>query len=148
MDFYHEEQFEYMAEHLMVLSALYGPVPSFFDINPYRLDMKVSLLNVSLYSFWKDDCEAWFADENLIIDLASKEFSKMVKGNKLQVEFLQTVSGKKKAIAYHSKQARGWMLNYLIENCIDEPEKMKNFDVGGYKFDAELSSESKYVFVR
>jgi len=53
-----------------------------------------------------------------------------------------------KTIAYHSKQGRGFMLNYLIVNKITEIEEFKNFNIKVYCFDQKLSSEFNFVFVR
>lgn len=148
VDEYSSDEFKYMNEHVVVLSALYGPVPAFYLIKPYRLDMTMTLFEQNLYKEWQADCKRWFKDEDVIVDLASKEFSKLVDGNKLTFEFLQRVDGVEKTIAYHSKQGRGFMLNYIISNKIINIEAIQQFDVDGYEFDPDLSSESNYVFVR
>lgn len=145
---YKREEFDYMNQHVIILSALYGPLPAFYLIKPYRLDMTMTLFEQNLYKEWKTDCERWFKKEDLIIDLSSKEFSKLVDGNKLTFEFLQNVKGDYKTVAYHSKQARGFMLNYLISHQVEVQEDIKSFNIEGYAFDKDLSSEMHYVFKR
>lgn len=145
---YGREQVTYMNNHVLILSALYGPIPAFYLIKPYRLDMTMTLFEQNLYKEWQRDSKSWFDDEDIIIDLSSKEFSKLVEGTKLTFEFLQKVNGEYKTIAYHSKQGRGFMLNYLISHRITEIEEIKNFDIEAYKFDQKRSSKFNYVFVR
>ena len=55
--------------------------------------------------------------------------------------------GKLKTLATLAKMARGHMVQYVIKNRIDEPEKIKGFDWNGYEYEASLSDEKKYVFV-
>lgn len=143
---YDDKAFSYMNEHLMILSALYGPIPAFAPVQAYRLDMTMSLFEINLYSYWKEIYCKRFKKEDLIIDLASLEFSKQVKEEKLTFEFLQPVKDGYKAIAYHSKQSRGLMANYLIKNQITELEDIKKFNALGYVFDEELSKPMHYVF--
>ena len=40
------------------------------------------------------------------------------------------------------------MIKYIIENKIDNPEDLKDFTFNGYKFDHNLSTNKKYVFIR
>lgn len=145
---YTSEEFDYVNQHVIILSALYGPLPAFYLIKPYRLDMTMTLFEQNLYKEWKADCNRWFKNEDLIIDLSSKEFSKLVDGHKLTFEFLQNVKGAYKTVAYHSKQARGFMLNYLITNHVEDKATIKAFNIEGYVFDDDLSSEMHYVFKR
>lgn len=145
---YSKEQFSYINKHVMILSALYGPLPAFYLIKSYRLDMTMTLFEQNLYKEWQSDCKHWFKDEDIIIDLSSKEFSRLVEYNKLTFEFLQNIDGNCKTIAYYSKQGRGFMLNYLIVNKITGIEEIKNFNIENYCFDQKRSRQFNYVFVR
>lgn len=40
------------------------------------------------------------------------------------------------------------MCNYIIKNRIGKAEDLKKFDLEGYSFDRERSSEDELVFVR
>jgi len=40
------------------------------------------------------------------------------------------------------------MANYIIENQIDEPEKLKLFDVDQYEYSEQLSTADNWVFIR
>ena len=47
-----------------------------------------------------------------------------------------------------AKMARGEMVRYLAEIQAAGPEDVKDFDRLGYRFRAEKSSETEYVFVK
>ena len=47
-----------------------------------------------------------------------------------------------------AKLARGQMVRYIIDNEINDVENLKSFNVGGYGFDANLSTESELIFTR
>ena len=103
-------------------------------------------IGVNLYKYW--DVAPYFKDE-LIINLASSEFSKMARGcNLINISFLQEKNGKFVNQATYSKQARGKFLNYLILNKIKSANLMKKYSVDGYIFNVELSNESELVFTR
>ncbi len=40
------------------------------------------------------------------------------------------------------------MSRFVIEERIDSPEALRAFDVQGYRYNAELSTPSKLVFLR
>jgi cytoplasmic iron level regulating protein YaaA (DUF328/UPF0246 family) len=40
------------------------------------------------------------------------------------------------------------MARYAVENRLDRPEQLKDFDADGYAFDADASNDSTYVFRR
>jgi len=145
---YSSAHYNYINKYVMILSALYGPIPALYTIKPYRLDMKMSLFENSLYKIWEEAAKAWFQEEELIIDLASTEFSKMVCGNKVEIVFLQNVKGDLKKIAFHSKQGRGYMLNYIIKNQLETLEELRSFASHGYTYSHERSSMNKLVYIR
>jgi len=71
---------EYIREHLIIISALYGVLKPFDLINPYRLDFIMKTKMGNLYNFWKDDiAKNILKDTDFIVNLASEEFSKTVK---------------------------------------------------------------------
>jgi cytoplasmic iron level regulating protein YaaA (DUF328/UPF0246 family) len=40
------------------------------------------------------------------------------------------------------------MSRYIIENQIEDPEQLKQFDVDGYSFNPAMSSAREWVFTR
>ena len=48
----------------------------------------------------------------------------------------------------YAKMARGEMVRYMVENCIENPMEIKHFNRLGYIFRDDLSSATEYVFER
>lgn len=156
---YSEEQLSFAQDHLRILSGLYGILKPLDLIQPYRLEMGIKLINKKasdLYGFWQDKVTRALdeaAQGGTIINLASQEYFKAVNLKKLQskvihITFKEYRNGAYKIIAIFAKQARGTMANYIIENQIDEPEKLKLFDVDQYEYSEKLSTADNWVFIR
>lgn len=149
-----ESDLKYVEKNLFILSALYGAVKAFDLISPYRLDflMKVEIGN--LYKFWGEKIsKKVLKDENLIVNLASNEFSKLIKKyitteKFLDIEFFEKINGRLKKHSTISKKGRGKMLLFMTKNKIEKIEDLKNFNLDGYKFEEKLSSAEKFVFVK
>ena len=91
--------------------------------------------------------------DDIVINLASDEYFKSVKTQKLQGQlikpvFLDEKNGKFKVISFYAKKARGLMSRYIIENRLTQPEQLKSFNSEGYFFDAEASEKGELVFKR
>ena len=149
-----EFDLEYIKEHLIIISALYGVLKPFDLINPYRLDFIMKTKIGNLYNFWKDDiAKNILKDTDFVVNLASDEFSKTVKKyisekQILDFEFYEKVDEKLKKHSTISKKARGMMLNFMTKNKIENIEDIKKFDKEGYVFIEEMSLENKFVFVK
>lgn len=157
-----EEDFTFAQQHLRMLSGLYGLLRPLDLMQPYRLEMGTKLANPAgrdLYAFWGDRLtealNAALADQgdDVLINLASDEYFKAVKPAKIQGRivkpvFLDEKNGKFKIISFYAKKARGLMSRYIIENRLTQPEQLKAFDVDGYFFAADESSERELVFKR
>lgn len=148
-----DKEFDYLNKNLFILSALYGAISPNTKIKPYRLDMTINILDESMYKFWSSDINNYFErfSSELFINLASKEFSKILDYKKFKVvdiEFRQSVDGNLKNISTEGKKARGMMLNYMTLNQIEDLEKIKEFSEDGYKFSPENSTETKLFFIK
>lgn len=140
---------EYLDGHLLILSALYGILRPRDAIRPYRLDMGMKVMENSLYRFWSDKVLAAMDPHEPVLNLASKEFSKMVPRDMVTVYFKQkTPEGGLVEVAMHSKQARGQMLHFMAVNRVADPAGLKGFVESGYRLDESLSDENRMVFVR
>jgi len=141
---YSKEQWHYIADHVRILDAMYGILEPGTLIRPYRLDMTANL-KMNLYDFW--DLDTLFQDET-IINLASQEYSSMIKVPMITIQFLQNENGTYHNKATYSKMARGKMMQYLILNLIDSLEEIKQFSEDGYRFYESLSDDFVLTFVR
>ena len=73
---------EYLQDNLRILSGFYGILKPLDGVVPYRLEMQSKFINYKnkdLYEYWSDKiANSLFEETNLIINLASKEYSKCV----------------------------------------------------------------------
>ncbi len=130
----------FLQDNLIILSALYGALKPLDLINRYRLDFT----NKELYKYWNID----FNDE-LIINLASKEYSKLVKSNNMiTIDFKQLIDNKLVTKGMYSKMLRGLFLRYITVNKITNIEDLKNFSYNGYIYDSLNSSNNYFLFVK
>ncbi|TDT70526.1 hypothetical protein EV215_1071 [Hypnocyclicus thermotrophus] len=152
---YDDTMIYYLNQHLLILSALYGINKPYDLISYYRLDMTMKIFeNMSLYKFWKDDINKYIeinSTDDIIINLASKEFSKLINRKKykvIDIEFKELSNGKLKSIATNSKKMRGTMLDFMIKNKIKNHVLLKEFNINGYSFSYENSKENVYIFIK
>lgn len=150
IDTFDIEDFEYLKSHLVILSALYGILTPYTNIKEYRLDMTNSIFeNKSLYEVWKNSVNEYFEKEDIILNLASKEYSKLIKSdNLIDFEFWNDTNGKLKQISTNSKKMRGFTLNYIVKNRITNINNLKDITLNEYIFNKDMSSEKKFVYVK
>lgn len=160
-------ELNYIQEHLYILSGLYGALKPFDGIIPYRLEMQAKIRMEqsgqwvdSLYEFWGDKIYREVTkDSKVILNLASKEYSKAVEMYlEPDVQLIQCIFGsletdkagkqKVKVKATEAKMARGEMVRFLAEKNAEGPEEAKGFDRLGYEYREEWSDNKKYVFIK
>lgn len=152
------EQFDYIQEHLRIISGFYGVLKAMDGIVPYRLEMQAKLQidkYRNLYDFWgKKIYNAVCDDSGIIINLASKEYSKCVEkyltddDTYITCVFADEVNGKLVQKGTYAKMARGEMVRFMAENKIENPVDLKNFDRLNYKYQKYISSDNEYIFIR
>lgn len=159
-----EEDIEFAQDNLRILSGLYGILRPRDLIKPYRLEMGIKLKNSkgeNLYKFWTERITSYLNEEiknhedKAIINLASEEYSKAINFQHLHKDtkviapvFKEYRGGKYKIISIFAKKARGRMASYIIKNRIRNTEDIKKFNIDGYEFNKELSSENIWIFSR
>ena len=152
------QEYDYIQEHLRILSGFYGILKPFDGVTPYRLEMQAKLKVCKakdLYAYWNSTlAESIFTETDCIINLASKEYSICVsKYLRPGIRFITCVFGEKKdgkiiEKGTMCKMARGEMVRYMAEHQISDPEEIRVFDRLDYAFDSERSDENTYVFVK
>ena len=152
------EDLEFAQGKVRMLSGLYGVIRPLDLIQPYRLEMGTKLSNEKgsdLYDYWGSDISSVLNEDepDLIVNLASNEYSKAIDKKTLNANILDIVFKEKKGDTYkvigiYAKRARGLMVNYIIRNRLDKPEELKDFTDEGYRFDKGLSNDSSWVFLR
>ena len=114
--------------HLVVMSALYGVVEPTMGV---RLDM-VDKVGINLYDTWREAVDAYFHKEDWILNLASKEYAKMVNHPKVvTVEFWELRGDAFKQMSTSSKMSRGVMahacLTEQVKHVRDLPREINGF---------------------
>ena len=88
------------------------------------------------------------------MNLASQEYAKCVEKYIMPEDhfitciFGEIEHGKVVQKGVYARMARGDMLRYLAELQADALEQIKGFNISGYHFDAERSTDTEYVFIR
>lgn len=143
---YSKEEWAYIQEHLRILSAMYGVLRPQDQVKPYRLDFHVKFPGENLYQSWGERLKGYWGDE-VIVDLSSNEFGKMLPEERIRIQFLQkNAKGEWKSQSTKTKMARGKMLDWMIRNKIKTPKEIQAFDLNAYDFDMERSSDRTWVF--
>lgn len=153
-----DKEWDYVQKKLRILSGFYGVLKPLDGVTPYRLEMQAKARigeKHDLYDFWGERIYNEVLDESrIIINLASKEYSRCVEGH-LQKEdkmitciFGEMKEGKVVQKGTMAKMARGEMVRFMAEKDIENPQAMKAFDRLGYSFREELSCENEYVFIK
>ncbi|MEL7211392.1 MAG: peroxide stress protein YaaA [Pseudomonadota bacterium] len=157
-----KDDLDYAQDHLRILSGLYGALRPLDDIQPYRLEMGSRLKNEhgnTLYDYWGADIskllnkQAKSVGTDTLVNCASQEYFGAVDLDALKLRvitpvFMEMKNGAPKIVSFYAKKARGAMARFMIERRITMPEGLKDFDSGGYAFNAEMTEGDRWVFLR
>lgn len=149
--------YDYLQEHLRILSGFYGVLRPFDGVTPYRLEMQAKLAvdgAANLYEFWGSSLyDAVMDGDRTVVDLASVEYSECVSAylreddRLLKVVFGELSNGKVVQKGTLAKMARGEMVRFMAAHHVEDVEALKEFAELGYRFAPQLSSENEYVFL-
>ncbi len=150
-------EYLYADEHIRILSAFYGMLRPCDAMQPYRLDMLCPLKidGKNLYQYWGAQIyQQLFADGQIVINLASEEYSKLVspwlqpQNQMITAEFRTMRKGKLRTVTTSAKMARGQMAGWIVRNGIDTPQALQQFTWNGYHYVQELSDRNRYTFIQ
>jgi len=156
------KQLAYAQKHVRILSGLYGVLRPLDLMQPYRLEMGSRLATArgkDLYAFWgqlaTDALSSAMREHGhrALVNLASEEYFKVLRPQLLPHPVITPVfedwkGGKFKIISFHAKRARGMMARFAARKGIADPERLKAFDIEGYAFASQPSTETRWVFRR
>ncbi len=155
---FEDSQFDYIQEHLRILSAFYGVLKPMDGVTPYRLEMqaKASIDGYKdLYDLWGSRLyDAVRDDDGIIINLASKEYSKCIENyltgadRYITISFVEKSGDKLVTKGTYAKMARGDMVRFMAEEQIENPVEIQQYHRMGYVYREDLSSDTEYVFER
>jgi len=156
------DEMAWAQEHFRILSGLYGLLRPLDAIEPYRLEMGSRLKTAhgkTLYDYWGDtiaealNAQADEIGSDTLVNCASQEYFGAVGRDALDLRvitpvFMEEKAGKPKIVSFYAKKARGAMARFVIQNRLTDPEGLKDFDTGGYRYDEEMSERDRPVFLR
>eukprot|EP00587_Corethron_hystrix_P007957 CAMPEP_0113303630 /NCGR_PEP_ID=MMETSP0010_2-20120614/3967_1 /TAXON_ID=216773 ORGANISM="Corethron hystrix, Strain 308" /NCGR_SAMPLE_ID=MMETSP0010_2 /ASSEMBLY_ACC=CAM_ASM_000155 /LENGTH=331 /DNA_ID=CAMNT_0000157661 /DNA_START=216 /DNA_END=1211 /DNA_ORIENTATION=- /assembly_acc=CAM_ASM_000155 len=156
----------YLQINLRIIDPVHGALRPLDAIQPYRLEMATRDLNMDgatgkggLAKYWAPAVTRALAEvlkkrpeeQRVVLNLASDEYSAAVDPDSLPVgtRFVKAVFQQEgKVIAVHAKAARGMMVRYVGEQKVMDVEQVKSFDLEGYGFVEDRSTEDCFVFDR
>ena len=156
------DDLDFAQKHMRILSGLYGLLRPLDEIEPYRLEMGSKLKGKhgsSLYEYWGNKIsenlnqQAKKIGSKILVNCASNEYFNAVNINILTLKvitpiFMENKNGDAKIVSFYAKNARGSMARFIIQNRVNNEEDLKKFDLDGYNYNADKSSEGKLVFIR
>jgi cytoplasmic iron level regulating protein YaaA (DUF328/UPF0246 family) len=154
--------FAWAQDHLRILSGLYGLLRPADAIQPYRLEMGVRLKTPrgkTLYQFWGDRISRALNEaaeshkDRTLVNLASLEYFGAVDPAALTIpvvacKFFEDRGEVTKQISFMAKKARGLMARYAIDGRIDRADGLKDFNLEGYAYQKDRSTETEWIFLR
>ena len=157
-----EEALRVGQKRLLILSGMWGPVRPLDQIKPYRLEMACKKLAPpynKLALYWRDLSTETLLEgyngsgDRYLINVASDEYASAidfaaVKKAGVRVVKVDFWQGGKKAPTVHLKHGRGLVARYIFMNDCDSLDALKGFDLEGYSYDGEHSSNDVMVFAR
>jgi cytoplasmic iron level regulating protein YaaA (DUF328/UPF0246 family) len=149
-------------KHIRILSGLHGLLRPLDGIRPYRLEMGTGLCTKrgkTLYDFWGSKVTEALNDaladqkQQVLINLASNEYFKVldptaIDARIINIHFKEWKDGQYKFLSFFAKKARGLMARYMIDRRVSTLKALKAFDYEGYEYNAAMSTENDWVFVR
>ena len=151
---FEDGEYDYVQEHLRILSGFYGVLKPLDGVVPYRLEMqaKASVDGYrDLYDFWGDSLYREVMDESrILVNLASREYAKSVEkylqpGDLfITCVFGELENGKVVQKGVYAKMARGEMVRFLAGIHAKAPEQMKAFNWSGYSYYEGRSSDREF----
>ncbi|NCQ25554.1 MAG: hypothetical protein COW54_11200 [Rhodobacteraceae bacterium CG17_big_fil_post_rev_8_21_14_2_50_63_15] len=156
------EELEWAQDHLRILSGLYGILRPLDAIQPYRLEMGSRLgtnRGKTLYDYWGArlaealNTQAGAIGAKHLINCASQEYFAAIDRTALRLKvitpvFMEAREGSSRIVSFYAKRARGAMARFVIQNRLRDPEAIKAFDAGGYRYCADRSDDDSWVFLR
>ncbi len=131
--------------NVIILSSLYAYSYGNDYISSYRLDYTTKegrFLRKEMYNEIND----MLKDEDVVYNLASKEFSNGIKHpNLISFDFYVRKDGELKQVSATSKKLRGSMVEFIRTNGVDN---FANFNSFGFKYCSKLSDKQGLVFIK
>jgi len=126
---------EYMKQHIIIFSGLFGLLAPDTLIPDYKLKMNV----LSLKNLWKPIISESLEGEDIIFDLLPQVHRKAYTPTKntIQIDFLVKKQGKTSAAGHFGKAVKGQFIRFLAQNQIKKTKDFSKFEYDGFKWDGK-----------
>ena len=152
----------YAQRNLRILSGLYGLLRPLDLIEPYRLEMGLSLPTLdagNLYKFWGNRITQALGEEigdkkgQIVVNLASEEYAGAIDFSKLNArvvhpKFREWRRGAYRVVSFNAKRARGHMARFLIDGRVNSYRGLLEFNRDRYVLNEALSMRDRPMFTR
>lgn len=134
-------------DHLLILSAYHGILRPLDGIACYRLDFHQTLIK-DLYAYWRPFIKTYIENltNELIIDLTSLEFSKLLPSTHKNIYRIDFVRFPKRISSVDAKKMRGYFASHLIKNNITSIKAIKEITLNEFSFNEQLSNDRLLIF--
>lgn len=149
--------------HLWISSCLYGLLRPLDGINTYRMEGGFPLpctKGKKVHEFWRAHLtgplvESVLSDDGVLVYLDTEEFRTLFDWKLVQrevpviiePEFHVLKNGRMTSPSVWAKTCRGAMTRFIIENRIEDPEKLKEFRYEGFSY-KETGDSRRMIFIR
>lgn len=115
---------------------------------------------MNLFAFWKTYLtnmliEAVKANDGILIHLATEEFEHLFDWKRVcqEVKVIQPLfyvdkGDTIKMLSVHAKSCRGAMTKFIIQNRIDQPSDIFNFELNGFRYAPNYGDELHPHFIK
>ena len=155
---FESEQYDFIQEHLRIVSGFYGLLRPFAGVTPYRPDTQAKLAvdgHNDLHAFWGGKLARRLAEQtDFVLDLASREYRREVEPylpktvRLARCTFGERQGSKIVEKGTMCKMARGQMVRWLAENNVTKAADIREFHDLGYHYDPAESGENHCVFIK
>ena len=149
---------QFAQDHLVILSAVYGALRATDAVRPYRLMVgsrwKGKTASKGLYPFWQPLLSQWMEKNGkgkTLLNLASQEYAQMLDAcaqPRINIDFKVLKGGKLMTVSSFSKQARGAMARWIMENRPKTLHEIQAVSVLGFCFDPKFSDKENWIFIK
>ena len=125
----------YMEDHIMIFSGLFGMTTPLTLIPDYKLKMNV----LSLKNLWSPLISQYIKNEDVVFDLLPQVHRKAYSPpkNTIEIDFLVKNKGKTSAAGHFGKAVKGQFIKFLATHQIKSIDKFSKFEYDGFKWNGK-----------
>ena len=154
---------KFAQDHLWITCFLYGLLRPMDGVVPYRMEHCVHLPsaeNIPVNRFWRDTLsdvliDSVKADDGILLHPSTEEYEHLFDWKRVcqEVKVIQPLfyvdkGDTIKMLSVHAKSCRGAMTKFIIQNRIDQPSDIFNFELNGFRYAPNYGDELHPHFIK